>query len=64
MSFFILPPLSSGWATDGMCLVRTGHTQNGDYPYVCLNNPELVAEVIFIKRHHAIVRENNIQKWS
>lgn len=50
-------------ADDGLRETHRGHTRAGKAPFVCLNNPELIAAVAFEKSRRATIREINFRRF-
>lgn len=49
---------------DSMALVRKGHTQAGDFPFMVQHNPDHISEVIRERRRRDLIQEANWIQWS
>ena len=49
---------------DGMRIVNHGKTTSGAFPYICLENTQLVAHVVAIKKEREMIQRRNDRRWS
>jgi len=48
---------------DGMRETQRGETKRGRAPFVCLNNPELIARVAFEKSRRRTIADTNFRRF-